>query len=506
MRVQESCYADPTLYLLADEALIDSAERATFRLCPMEKAPEPVLLPTMPWEGGDRGEARPVQQDPVDGTVLYDPHEKKFHLWYRTHNNLLSLPSVREGSCAPPQGSGTCYATSPDGIHWDKPNLGLVNWRQSCDNNMFTVAVPPVKTHHLSGVVPNYVPGLDAQLIGTVYSHYDDPVYPMGITFLTSPDGLRWTPHWPPCLPLDGDAHCLMWDWHQQCYICTTRSYIHAHEIRRLQALHGQKQLRNKRHVAVARSRDLVHWTPMMPVLEADEKDPPNRELYYMYILPYGHGYLGFVQTFDISPDWTYGPLEMHLAFSRDLLNWRRIGDRTPVLPRGPQGAWDQSHVSLCTNPPHPEEDRLRFWYGGKDTEHWQSGHAGLGTATLRRDGFACYEAGSEWGVVTTAPMKIDWATKPFISIEAPRGEARVEILDADTLKPIDGASREDCRPLSGDDTLMPVVYGPRRGTFVRHTGRIRFRFHLRNARLYAFKAMNCLPEGGRNREKNLWL
>lgn len=66
MRVQESCYADPTLYLLADEALIDSAERATFRLCPMEKAPEPVLLPTMPWEGGDRGEARPVQQDPVD--------------------------------------------------------------------------------------------------------------------------------------------------------------------------------------------------------------------------------------------------------------------------------------------------------------------------------------------------------------------------------------------------------------------------------------------------------
>ncbi len=40
----------------------------------------------------------------------------------------------------------------------------------------------------------------------------------------------------------------------------------------------------------------------------------------------------------------------------------------------------------------------------------------------------------------------------------------------------------------------MPVVYGGRRGTFIRHTGTVRFRFHLRNARLYAFKAPNTAP------------
>lgn len=505
MSIQEYCFADPTLCLMADESLVSAVERAAFRLCSMRKAPEPVLRPTMPWEGGDGEAARPVHQDPLDGAVLYDPQEKKFHLWYRTHNILTYDAALRQVPGTPPLASQTCYATSSDGLHWERPSLGLVAWEQSVENNMFQTGVPPIRTNHLSGVVPNYVPGLDAALIGTVYSNFDDPVYPMGITFITSRDGLRWQPHFPPPLSLDGDAHCLMWDGREGSYICTTRSYAHSHEVRRMQ-LQGMAHVRNKRHIAVARSRDMVHWTPMLPVLEADEKDPPNRELYYMYVIPYGHGYIGAVQTFDIDPTMTYGPLEMQLTFSRDLLNWRRVGDRTPLLPRGPKGTWDQSHVSLFTNPPHPEGQMLRFWYGGKDTEHWQSGNAALGTATMRRDGFACYEAGDEWGVVTTVEMNMSWATKPFVNIEAPRGEMRVEMLDASSLKPLEGTSRDDCLPITGDSVQAPVVYGPRRGTFIRHTGRIRFRFHLRRAKLYAFKAMNCLPEGGRERKKNLWL
>lgn len=37
-------------------------------------------------------------------------------------------------------------------------------------------------------------------------------------------------------------------------------------------------------------------------------------------------------------------------------------------------------------------------------------------------------------------------------------------------------------------------------------TWRIRFRFSLRGATLYAFKANNCAVDGGLTREGNLWL
>ena len=29
-----------------------------------------------------------------------------------------------------------CYATSRDGIHWERPNLGLVEYQDSSDNNI----------------------------------------------------------------------------------------------------------------------------------------------------------------------------------------------------------------------------------------------------------------------------------------------------------------------------------------------------------------------------------
>ncbi|HOL67428.1 MAG TPA: hypothetical protein PKX93_08240 [bacterium] len=477
MNCHEPCWVEPDLFLMADQNLVEKAERAEFTVCQMEKHPEPVLLPEQPWEGGDGKHPGTVQQDPIDGSVLFDPAENQFHCWYRIHSRLATVSNVG-------------YAVSRDGFHWEKPPLGLVPWEQSPKNNLVPLCVPPVKSHHLSGVVPNYLPELPARLIATVYSHFDDPIYTSGITFLLSQDGFRWQPHFPPTLPLDGDAHCLMWDPANRCYLCTTRSYQHFHLIRRLQ-LKGMHHLRNKRHIALARSRDLVHWTPMVTVLEADEKDPENAELYLMYIVPYGNAYLGLVQLFYPDKTMTYGPLEMFLSFSRNGLDWVRVDRKRPILPRGAPGEWDSAHVTICTNVPHPEGKRLRFWYGGKNTEHWQAGNAGMGTATLRRDGFACWQAGDEEGCLTTVPLTVNWATWLFLNVEAPRGQVQVEILEAETFQPLKGTSRKDCRPISGDELRAPVIFGPERGSFIRHTGRIRLRFYLRQARLYAFKCPN---------------
>jgi hypothetical protein len=504
MTLVEHCWADPELFIMADEGLIEESENATFAICQLEKdSANPIMLPEQPWEGGDGNGPTGINQDPLDGTVLYDAQAKLFHCWYRTHNRLIRDVGGYSVGSLQPQGSQVCYATSADGIRWDKPVVGAVSYDNSFENNMVPVSVGPIQSNHLSGVTVNRVPEIDAALVGTVFSRFNDPIYPQGITILSSKDGMAWEPHFPPVLPIDGDAHCLVWDPRYQCYLCTTRSAAHTHEVGRARAK-GCK-LPQKRHIAIARSRDLVHWTPMMTVLEADDADPDNAQLYLMYVIPYGHGYVGLVQLFYMSEDMTYGPLDMHLAFGRDWMDWRRVGDRTPVIPRGPAGSWDQSHTTVYTNPPHPEGDRMRFWYGGKDTEHWQAGNAGMGTGTLRRDGFACWEAGQDGGVITTAPMKLNWSTSVFLNVEAPHGQVRAELIDADTREPIPGVSRDDCLPVTGDHTSVLVQHKEGRGTFIRHTGLVRWRFYLENAKLYAFRSPN-LVFGETQDERFLWL
>jgi hypothetical protein len=253
-------------------------------------------------------------------------------------------------------------------------------------------------------------------------------------------------------------------------------------------------ELTNKRHIALAKSRDLIHWTPMLTILEADERDPANAQMYYMHIVPYGRHYLGFVQMFYMSEDMTYGPLEMHLAISDDGENWRRAGDkwtkRSPILPRGPEGSWDQAHVDLFACPPMPlgaRGERLRFWYGGKDTEHWQAGSTAASSATLRRDGFACWEAGPEGGTITTRLLKLTWATFPALNVDARDGEVRVEILKEDGTI-LEGCAAAQCTPITGDHIRQVVEWPGQRGTWVRYTGKVRFRFYLKNAKLYAAK------------------
>jgi len=173
MHFEQSCWAEPDLYLMADESLIDTAERATFRICQLDKHPEPVLLPDQPWEGGDGEKPRPVQQDPLDGSVLYGPEEEAYTLWYRPHSRLMSsCHNHATGQVMQREGSGTCLATSTDGIHWEKPVVGTVRYGNTYANNMIKVAQGAMLQDHLSGVAPNHIPGAEHQLVATVFSKF----------------------------------------------------------------------------------------------------------------------------------------------------------------------------------------------------------------------------------------------------------------------------------------------------------------------------------------------
>src|SRR5437870_1268964 len=90
--------------LFVDDFLIESTTlRRTFHRAEYY-ADNPVLKPDRPWEGEGQ---HPTAMVFSDG-VWYDPQDQLFKIWYMGE-----------------QVRATCYATSRDGIHWEKPALDV---------------------------------------------------------------------------------------------------------------------------------------------------------------------------------------------------------------------------------------------------------------------------------------------------------------------------------------------------------------------------------------------
>ena len=86
--------------LFLDDYIIEHVENITRCLNPAEKHPAgPVLKPDKKWEG-----IRAL----LFGRVIYDDEENIFKMWYYCDGGHLA------------------YATSEDGINWDKPELDVV--------------------------------------------------------------------------------------------------------------------------------------------------------------------------------------------------------------------------------------------------------------------------------------------------------------------------------------------------------------------------------------------
>jgi len=93
--------------LFVDDFLIEETTlKRTYHLAEYQPA-NPVLKPDKPWETKTESGGQPAPTAMVfsDG-VWYDPQDHLFKLWYMA------------GYC-----DGTAYATSKDGVHWEKPTL-----------------------------------------------------------------------------------------------------------------------------------------------------------------------------------------------------------------------------------------------------------------------------------------------------------------------------------------------------------------------------------------------
>lgn len=466
---------DRSRQLFIDDYLIAERQNVRRQLHQPKKHPaNPVLVPEYPWE-------RPA---PVLAYCLRDEHLGRFRLWYRAR---LSYEAEDGREYNYPN----LYAESSDGIHWERPELGLYPWEGSTKNNIILPA------GDLRGLI--HEPEDEQAPWKAVWEHNSGARSPewipeQGYYLYTSPDGIRWdlagqvVPHGSqpqpddaPSLPLPrlGDTGHVRWDPKLNVYVCDAKGTL------RRDIKGGGHRFRLQME-----SDDLYHWTRPRVVAFPDRNDLAQGTIGFYGLLgfPYESLWLGFLRVHREEP---WKRVDVQLMTSHDGRTWGRACDRGTFLPLGAEGGWEPDYSEINHQGPLLVDDELWFFYRGSEmTSHRNpdsdvEASMAIGLATLRRDGFASLTADGASGHVTTRPLTFEGRELYVNAAVESNGSVCVEALDRQG-QPFANFTAQTCRPVTGDETAQPVTWEA--GDLDNVPGRpVRLRFHLQSAHLYAF-------------------
>ena len=412
---------------------------------PTKYAGNPLIRPHKPWEG-------PAVN--LYGTVVHDPEQDTFRMWYQGYGGTPYT---------------ACYATSRDGIYWQKPNLELVEFGGSTENNMF------LDDACILNVIQDDQEQDPERLYKALFWEQHNP----SVSVAFSPDGVQWRKYeGNPVLQGTSDTHTLL-GWDEACgkYVAYIRP--------------GVRDGTHIRVIGRSVSDDFVHWTEPQVVLQPDEHDPPAFEFYGMPVFKYQGLYLGLPWAYYAYPEEPLirmaALMDVQLAVSRDGVHWQRAGDRQPFIPRGPAGSIDQGMIYTAKEPVIVG-DELWFYYGGYDGDHGTRRNANICLAKLRLDGFISMDAGDQEGTLVTKPFYC--AGKDLlINADARGGCIAVAVLDQAGNQASDwaGYKKIDCALFDGDAVRHKVTWRDNVSLEALRGQPIRLKFYLQQAKLYSF-------------------
>jgi len=182
--------------------------------------------------------------------------------------------------------------------------------------------------------------------------------------------------------------------------------------------------------------------------------------------------------------------MDLSLGFSRDGFHWQRPDRRAFIAGERTEGSWDRAYVHGTAGVCLVMDDRLWFPYtafsgSAPSGKHGMYTGGSIGLATLRRDGFASLDAGEKTGTLTTRPLRFK-GENLFVNFAAPQGELRVEVLTLEG-KTYGGYSAATCVPLRGDSTRQRVTWRGAENIARAKEKNVKLRFTLTNGALYSF-------------------
>ncbi len=364
---------DLTKLLMLDTRVVEHAANARLVLgSPVKDERNPLLPSEQAWENATNN---------YYPNVLWDAEERVWKLWYKdVLADKEAIAQMDGPSTVHDVGWYLLYATSKDGLAWEKPALGL---------------------HRFAGSGANNIVARDCPNVG-VFKDARDPdparrykmVHDVGLgkpRVRFSPDGI----HWGAAQEVkgfgerQGDTHNnAFFDTRLGKYLWFTKLYLGERLATRLE------------------SEDFVNWTSSGLVLRSTLDEGRGHQTYALTVFPYASIWLGYLMMYHVGTDRT---VDCELAWSPDSIQWRRVQPGKAFLPLGAKGSYDSGCIYAQAGPPVVQDGELLIYYGGSPTVHlgWKRS-ASLCLACLREDGFAFFEAEdpAKPGVVTTSPLK----------------------------------------------------------------------------------------------------
>jgi hypothetical protein len=369
----------------------------------------------------------------------------------------------------------TCYAESSDGIHFDRPNLGLVDFQGSKENN---IILQGSDSH-------NFAPFLDTNPAASPEEKYKGLAGLGGKLFAyASPDGIHWKKLQPEPVMTKGTFDSLnlaFWDSTANCYLAYSRYF-------------DKGGYKGHRAIQSSRSDDFLHWSEQVP-----HRYPgvSVREHFYTnatFPCPGApHHLLSFPKRF--IPERTKlaekkgtqetGVSDAMFMSSRDGENWDRTFLEAWLRPGPDQRNWTQRSNMPAWGIVQTGPDEFSMYV----SEHYLWPDNRLRRVTIGRHRFASFYAGADGGGFVTPDLKFAGDQLVLNYATSAAGSVRVEIQD-EGGKPLPGYAIEDMEELFGDEFDHIVAWKAGSDLSKLAGTPVRFRFTVRDADLYAIQTV----------------
>jgi hypothetical protein len=403
-----------------------------------------------------------------------------------------------------PDGRGevTCVAESLDGVHWTKPELGLIEHSGSKANNIILAQ---------DNICHNFSPFLDTNEKNSAATRYKalagvsnmvgekafpKPVPEAGLIAYGSPDGIVWHPlnngsvvlkaeqvqkSAPRHFNVFDSQNVSFWSEAENTYL----SYFRVHLVDPLP--------KGKRTIMRATSSDFVHWDHLELIEHPLEDQLYTNQTHAYFRAP--HIYMSIAARY--LPDrkaTTYKEEVAAKGFNNDLSDvvlltsrggsqFDSIFSKAFLRPGIGRENWTSRTNYPALNVIQTGETEISLYLN----QNYTQPTAHLRRYSLRLDGFASARANNNAGKLITKPLLFTGEKLALNFSTSAAGSVRVELQDADGIA-YPGFSLDDGTELIGNE--VDAIYAWKGGADVRAlSGKaVRLCFEIKDADVFAFQ------------------